>query len=238
MKTTMVKTNIGKFAKAKLQFASNLDGLSNGITKLTAMDGGVTPEQVSEVLSSEVLPAIEGVKNVIAQIDEALPTAEGEGEMGGLGEPAGEPAGLGGEEDETGVLSAMDDGEDDDEIHTASDAEDAALQKRLQHMEAKMASLLRENIGMKKASLSKKYAAQFPIHMRSAMEEKFMEENEDEELDAMEAKLATASSVLDAYKTAGLIKKSNIPVGSGTYHTAKNDKTKGGQGKAIPWYMR
>jgi len=236
----MVKINTGKFTQVKSQFASNLDGLSSGITKLTAMDGSVTPEQVSQVLSQEVLPAIEGVKNIIAQIDEALPSAEGEegGMGGGLGEPSQE-------EPETGVLSAMDDndfgdldeGEDEDDLLTGS--ADAALQRKLQGLTASMATLMKENISMKKASLSKQYASQFPPHLRSAMEDQFLKENEDEDLEAMEAKLATANSVVTAYKTAGLIKKSNIPVGSGTFYTAKNDKTTSrGKGAVIPFYMR
>ena len=238
MQQQMVKINTGKFTNVKGQFASNLDKLSSGITQLTAMDGGVTPEQVSEVLSAEVLPAIEGVKNIIAQIDEALPTADG-GELGGEG-LGGE--GLGGEEPETGVLSAMDDedtGEGDDEIQTGSDASDAALQKKLQHMEASMNTLLKENVGMKKASLAKLYASNFPPHMRTAMEAEFLKENEDEELDAMEAKLNTASKLVNSYKTAGLLKKSNIPVGSGTYHSAKDTTKSGSKGQStVPWNMR
>ena len=246
MKQQMVKINTGKFTKVKSQFASNLDGLSSGITKLTAMEGGVTPEQVSQVLSEEVLPAIEGVKNVIAQIDEALPSADqgmgGGGEEGGLGGLGEAPE----EEEETGVLSAMntdglDEGEDEDDLMTASDAPknsdaaDAALQKRLQHVEAKLASVLSENFKMKKASLAKKFASVFPPHMRTAMEEEFMEE--DDNLEALEAKLNTASRVVDSYRTANLIKKSNIPVTTQSYRTAKNDQ-KGGRKGAIPWNMR
>lgn len=239
----MVKINTRKFASVRTKFASNIDGLGKGITKLTAMDGSVTPDQVSEVLTEEVLPAVEGIKNVIAQIDDALPTTE---EEGGLGEGLGNGGGEGGngesEEEETGVLSAMDD-EDEEEVHTASDAEDAALQKRLQHVEAslkdttqKLASVLSENTSMKKAKLAKLYASNFPVHMRQAMEDEFLKENEDEEIDAMEAKVASSSKVFESYKTAGLLKKASMP--SESLRTAKNDKTNGGAEEAVPWYMR
>lgn len=256
MNQKLVKINTEKFASMKTQFASNLAKLSGGITTLTAMDGGVTPEQVSQVLQSEVLPSLDGVKEIISQIDEALPTSEdgiegAEEEQGGnISNPDNSP---------TGVLNAGNSDkpeldEDGNPIRTGNtnenpkntDAADAALQKRLQHMEAKLtevtqqsASILSENISMKKANLSKKYASQFPTHMRSAMEDEFLKENEEEPLEAMEAKLASVSTVINAYKTAGLIKKASFPSSSGIIQTAKNDKPKNGEsGLEIPFYMR
>lgn len=245
------------FAKVRTKYASNIVGLEKGITSLTAMDGGVTPDQVSEVIRKEILPAVEGIKNVIVQIDEALPTTEdeglgNEGMLGNEGNGEGEGAGMNveSEEDEHGILSAntdgLDEGTNEDDLHTAgsnenpknTDAADAALQKRLQHVEAKLASVIGENTQMKKAKLAKLYASHFPSHMRTAMEDEFIKENENEEVDAMEAKIESVSKVMQSYKTAGLIKKSNIPVGSGLIQTAKNDKTKGGTKVEIPWNMR
>lgn len=255
MNQQMVKIKTEKFASMKTQFASTLDKLSGSITTLTAMDGGVTPEQVSQVLQSEVLPAIQGAAEIITQIDEALPTTDGGMERGDDGGNSPND-----NSSPTGILDVgnkEDNQDDEDPLHTANsnenpkntDSEDAALQKRLQHMEAKLtevtqqsASLLSENTVMKKANLSKKYASQFPLHMRSAMEDEFLKENKDEELEAMEAKLATASTVINAYKSAGLLKKASFPNSSsnGLIQTAKNDKTNDSDRTKveIPWQMR
>lgn len=239
----MVKFDTLKFASVRKNFASNIEGLSKGITKLTAMDGSVTPEQVSQVLTQEVLPAVQGIEAVITQIDEALPTPEGEGDLDNLGNDGtiGNDHGKGAinhhdDDDTTGVLSAM--GNDhDDEIHTAkTDAEAAALQKRLQHVEAKLASMVQENVNLQRAQLAKLYASTFPPHIRTAMENEFLEENKDEEVEAMEAKLASASKVFESYKTAGLLKKASMP-GIVALHTAKMT-TKSGTKDTIPWYMR
>ena len=246
MKQQMVKFDNIKFAKVRKNFASNIEGLSKGITKLTAMDGAVTPEQVSQVLNEEVLPAIQGVEAVIAQIDEALPTPEdeGRGPLGDLGNGEGEIGNDHGEgmmnhdDDETGVLSANTNDDDDDEMHTArTDAEAAALQKRLQHVEAKLASMVQENVNLQRAKLAKLYASTFPPQIRTAMEHEFLEENKDEEVEAMEAKLASASKVFESYKTAGLLKKASMP-SIVTLHTAKMTTKSGAEGNQIPWYMR
>lgn len=251
MKQQMVKFDTLKFASVRKNFASNIEGLGKGITKLTAMDGSVTPEQVSQVLNEEVLPAIQGVEAVIAQIDEALPTPEGEGRgpLGDLGKGDGEIGNDHGEgmmnhheeEDEKGVLSANmnHDDDDDDDMHTArTDAEAAALQKRLQHVEAKLASMVQENVNLQRAKLAKLYASTFPPQIRTAMEHEFLEENKDEEVEAMEAKLASASKVFESYKTAGLLKKASMP-SIVTLHTAKMTTKSGTKDtEIIPWYMR
>ena len=249
MQKQIIKFDTLKFASVSKNFVSNINGLNTGMTKLTAMDGSVTPEQVSQVLTEEILPAIQGAVESITQINEALPTSEGEGESsldnlgndGEIGNDHGE--GMSNQEKEIGVLSAMGDPDKDDKVHTATDAEDAALQKRLQHMDAKyasiekqVASVVGENITMKKAKLAKLYASTFPPYIRTAIETEFLKENEDEEIEAMEAKLASASKVLESYKTAGLLKKASMP-NIVTLHTAKMT-TKSGDKEVIPWQMR
>lgn len=210
-----------KLASAKAQFGSSLDKLGNGITKLTAMDGGqgVTPEQVSQILSTEVLPALEGVKNVIEQIDGALPQTEGEGDLGmggdaDLGESpdmGGDP-GMGGEEEEELLGAKMDEANQ------------------------RIASLEKENRTMKMSNYAKQYASAFPPHMRQAMEDSFCKEHgDDEDTSKMEAKVASVQNVINAYKTAGLINKTRT-MSSGITQTAKQSEN--GKGKTVPWNMR
>jgi hypothetical protein len=204
-------------AKARSLFASSLDKLGTGVTKLTAMEGGqgVTPEQVSQILSEEVLPALEGVKNTIEQIDGALPQADALGTSDpalGEGDPdMGADPGMGGDEEEE-LLGA-----------------------KATELQTRIASLEKENLGMKMKNYAKQYASAFPPHMRQAMEDSFCKDHEEDMgTDKMEAKVASVQSILNAYKTAGLINKTRLP--GGITQTAKQSEAKGKS--TVPWNMR
>ncbi len=229
--TTQSKIDV---AKIKANFAKSVDAISDSIKTMHTAMGDASPEQVAEALSEKAIPALESVKDLLEEVEEALPVQGGD-EMG-LGEEEG--GGMGEEEEETDLLGAK------NNKHGKSKIEFEQLAKlpEFQTMQNQLASLKSENLTMKKASLAKRWASLYPQQMRKAMEDEFMEDHkEDEDVEKMEAKISAAEKGISAYHVAGLINRSRAPQTS-VYlpHTAKNGKARTAKddNQEIPWYMR
>ena len=225
---------------AKTKFGKSLESINTSITKLTAQEGGASPDEVSEVLTDQVMPALQQVTEVLAEVSEALPTSDGDGE--GL-------AGLGGLGNDGNNDNGGRDDEDDDDRNpligsnrSAQDDDDDDKDDKILKLEEQMGSMLKENLTMKKANLTERWGSTFPPTMRKAQEEAFEKDSEDEDdIDKLEAKVATAEATVKAYQTAGLIKKQTP--GYYMQHTAKDSSrlrtAKNGSGESpIPWSMR
>lgn len=204
-----------KLHEAKIQFASTIQAVTDATDAVhRTAQGNASPEQVAQVLNDKIIPALEGVTNTIKAVEEALPV---EDELGDEDEMEPEEMGL------------------EEEPRIANLEENPAFKE----LKAKFEQIRSENLAMKKANLAKRYAAAFPPQMRDAMEKEFMKDHEkDEDLDKMEAKVASVEKTVNAYKTAGLINKTRIPL----THMAKDNLMRTAkQGEpltAIPWYMR
>ena len=240
--TQKMKIDYAKLNTAKKKFGSTLDSVNDAIKK-TAQLGDASPEQVAEVLTEEVVPALEQTHEIIESIVEALPAVEN-GEMG-LGDP---DKGNGNGNDDKGPFGKLggndDDDDDDDAIREAAEHDDDDDDK-IQKLEEQMAKIVSENITMKKASLVKRLVATYPPNMRKAVEqEEFKDEDvkTEDDLEKLEAKVMAAEKVVKGYHDANLINRSRIPEPNWISHLAKKDESgklrsaKGSQ--AIPWQLR
>ncbi len=238
MKTQSVqkpKIDFAKIKLAKVRLGSVMKTTNDSLTKLTAQ-GPITsasPEDVAKALTEAAVPAMEEVLSVINDIVEALPVEEGEGLGDGLGDDGGIGDG---------------NGNDDDPLHegvneNVEGQNGGGDDPRIKDLEEKTASLLKENINMKKASLAKRLGNTFPGNMRRAAEDEFLKENEEEDdLDILEARVAMAEKVVKGYHDANMINRSKTTqygnqylqtakVNGGKLRTAKGDQE-------IPWQMR
>lgn len=229
---TGLKATIDKFSGIADKIKTGQDG--NG--------GQATPEQVSQALeevASTVMEAVEEIK----QINEALPNTEGNDVADDLNLGGGHNNNNNDEDDDDdNILGGRDEGDNDDDDDNKSDIEFEQLAKKSSKF-AKFfnehTALVKENLTMKKANLAKEWASTFPAHLRKAQEESFIKENEEEEdLEKMEAKVQSAKVLVSAYNTEGLINRSRMPT---IPHTAKNTdgqlKT-AKQGEGVPFYLR
>lgn len=234
MKTqTVQKLDYAKIKTAKTKLASITDKASKGLTKFKT--GNITdasPEDVAEALTEVVVPAIEETMEVISDIVEALPTPEGEG-LGDLGNGIGDENGNG--NGETNLETSV------NENIEGQGGDPEEQEERIAKLETSQKTLLTENIAMKKASLAKRHAATFPSNMRRAAEDEFLEENEEEEdLELLEAKVSSQEKVVKSYHDANLINKSRTAQ-FGNMQTAKKNGTKMHTAKGsqeIPWQLR
>lgn len=234
---TGLKATIDKFSGIADKIKTGQEG--NG--------GQATPEQVSEALEEVAATVMEAVEE-IKQINEALPNTEGSDVADELSVGARHNNNNNDEDDDDdNILGGRDEGDDDDDDDdkNKSDIEFEQLAKKSSKF-AKFfnehTTLVKENLQMKKANLAKEWAGAFPAHLRKAQEESFIKENEEEEdLEKMEAKVQSAKVLVSAYNTEGLINRSRMP--QFTFpHTAKNTdgqmKTaKQGEG-GVPFYLR
>lgn len=244
-----------KFKTARTELKATIDKFSGIANKIKtgqiggndnngANGGEATPEQVSAALEEVAQTVMEAVQE-IKQIDEALPT-NGEADQVELGRIEGinNNDDDDDEDNKNGILGgAGHENGDDDDDKNKSDIEFEQLAKKSSKF-AKFLSehevLVKENLQMKKANLAKEWSMTFPAHLRKAQEESFIKENEEEEdLEKMEAKVQSAKVLVSAYNTEGLINRSRMP---SIPHTAKKDtdgqmKT-AKQGEGVPFYLR
>ena len=233
-KTSKMKIDYAKLSTAKKKFGSVLDDVNASIKRVGQL-GDASPEQVAEVLTEEVVPALAQTHEIVESIIEALPAVDGMG----LGEPEGE-------EGDKGPLGAMGEGDhndhEDEELREAADGED---DEKVLKLEEQVGKLMSENINMKKASLYKRLAQTYPPNMRKAIEQEEFKDEEvktEDDLDTLEAKVQAAERVVKGYHDANLINKSRVPEPQWLSHMAKKDTGKlrsaknGGQ--EIPWQLR
>ena len=220
------KVKIAKLITASKGYGTVLDSANAGLAsvrKLTAQ-GEASPEEVVEAFVEQVLPAMEQTKEMVEQIVEAIPADAGEGM------------------DFTSGEGGDDDDDDDDDSVLSGVADDPEKEKRMKDLEEKTASLLKENIQMKKASLAKRHANTYPVNMRKAAEDDFLKENEEEDdLDKLEASITYAEKVVQGYHDANLINKSRVPQSGYSQHTAKKTgklQTAKNGGQELPWQLR
>lgn len=235
------RINVAKIRAAKARLASVTKNTSAALKQLTAQ--GITsasPEDVAAALTETVVPAIEEIQGTIEEVVEALPVEEaplGEGEGLGEGIGNGEGGGLGGEglgEGEEKPLDASFENHNTQPGYQGAKAGDSVLKQQV-------ATLMKENIAMKKAGLKEQYASAFPPNLKQTAMDEFEEEFKDsEDLDKMEAKVATAKAVVKSYRDANMINKSRTQ--TATYHTAKMEGTmktaKNDGGSGVAWYLR
>lgn len=217
---------LAKLAKARKNFGKVLDSVNKSLTKLTAQEGeggDASPEEVAEALTESIIPALEQTKDMVEQVTEALPVTEEGGIMGVEGE-------------------GDDDDDDEPPVLGGKDGEDEKTDEE-KEKDAKIDSIIAENLAMKKANLAQRWGKTFPPNMQKTAQEEFLEENEEEEdLEKMEAKVTSAEKVVKGYHDANLINKSKVPTNGFLAQTAKNGSklrtASQGRGQSIPWQLR
>lgn len=220
-----------KVLTAKKDLSGVLDNVNKTLTKLTAQNDA-SPDEVAAALTEAVVPALEKTMSIVESVVNALPTEGDAIDMGiiGNGEDNDNNNGNDNEKIGNGEIEIVDDDDDDDDNPLTgktktrtgtqdgepnTDEEDADKQ-----MKEQMASIINENIIMKKATLAQRWASTFPGNMRKAAEDEFLEENkEEEDLDKLEAKVSSAEKVVKSYLDANMINKAR-----GGIHTAKYEK--------------
>ncbi len=209
------KLDYVKIQTARDNLGKVMKSTSDTLTKLTAQNiATAQPEDVVKALTEVAVPAIQETMQVVNDIVDALPA-----------------------EEDTSI------GENESEITTDENpiTGDEDADSRMKELEEKTASLLKENINMKKASLAKRLANTYPPNMRKAAEDDFMKENEEEDdLDVLEAKVASAEKVVKGYLDANMINKTRTSLA--TAHTAKlNGRSKmhtAKDGGSLSWALR
>jgi len=229
------KVKLAKLMTARKDFSPILTAVSEGITEFTQRkaQGDASPEEVVDAFIEKVLPAMEQTTNMIESIVEAIPAGDSDGGLD-LGDDN--------KNDMFGDHDDDDDDDDDDDNPLVGNVKD--MDKRLKEQEERTASLLKENIQMKKAKLAVRLASSYPPNQRKAAEEDFLKrEEEEDDLDKLEAKVVEAETLIKGYQTANMINRSRMPATSGysqltAKQTTKDGKLRTANAPKIDWRLR